>query len=750
MVGSIDIETFKTACVKYLNNKITVEYIDIPKPQPRAKRTLPARSGCPQTDDPTVHFDPCSIFNIEDLNNALDLIMTPQMEKVCDFTLALPCEYSDEYAKWFDTACALKGDSGNNFLVWMLFSSKSDKFNYNDIETYFEMWDEKILSYDQANEKFESGGYTLASICQWVKDGNPEQFAVLQNKYSVSTPVVKASPEELNSMFDQVDKQLVEVAKKENDKNNIYNSISFKKCRKGREFDFATFFNEIYPNKFIYTNDTMYYYDGVNWQQDDKKKCCYTSNFVGNQFRKVFEDYVEIRRIYKNQIPLVNIIEHEILKKEIQAYREITDNLAATSFRGNIVSDIKVVCCNPTVEFDTNGDLFCFKNKIFNLKTEEWIEKPDPKYYNTISTGYDWQEPKDEDVKTIKDLIAQIFPHEDERTLYMTILATGLVGQTLEKFIIANGCGGNGKGVIDELTEDFFGDYAYNCANYVLLNPIKDGNNPTVANMSKKRIIFYREPNDSITAQLNMGSIKELTGGNKINARLNYSNDTKTHLCGTHILEANGKPKISGKIDDAAMRRLIDIPFRSKFTKDFKDCFGDHVYDVNVSYKTAEFRNKYKCCMFKILLPYWSQFQKEKRSIEPFICQSVIDRTNDYLESSDEVKMWFDEHYEQTKCPTDIIKIADVYELFQQSSLWDNMTKKERRTTSKKTFIKDFSESVFFRKFYKEDERSKAVLERYNVSRMRNIIVGFKQIEDDIEEENRKLLNEMATKIGGF
>ncbi len=72
-------------------------------------------------------------------------------------------------------------------------------------------------------------------------------------------------------------------------------------------------------------------------------------------------------------------------------------------------------------------------------------------------------------------------------------------------------------------------------------------------------LFFYREPDTSQNQKLNVATIKELTGGKEINARLNYSNNTKCNLKATHILEWNERPKLSGKIDDAVVHRLIDI-----------------------------------------------------------------------------------------------------------------------------------------------------------------------------------------------
>ena len=107
-----------------------------------------------------------------------------------------------------------------------------------------------------------------------------------------------------------------------------------------------------------------------------------------------------------------------------------------------------------------------------------------------INTGYDYREPTKVETDKLNELFERVFPKEDERKLYLTLLATGLHGKTLEKFILANGSGRNGKGFTNELSMKMFGHYAYTCSNSILLNPIKDGANQTIANMDNKRLIF--------------------------------------------------------------------------------------------------------------------------------------------------------------------------------------------------------------------------------------------------------------------
>ena len=176
----------------------------------------------------------------------------------------------------------------------------------------------------------------------------------------------------------------------------------------------------------------------------------------------------------------------------------------------------------------------------------------------------------------------------------------------LENFVIANGGGGNGKGLLNEFVEYMLGDYAYVLPSHILLNKIQSGSNPEMANMHKKRFVIAKEPDSEL--KFNTSTLKDITGGGNINARLNYSNNTKTILNLTLILECNDKPKLKESNDaDALIRRILDIPFKNKFvdksiydelTEDEKKA----VYLKNDYFKTTEFKrkNNYKSFVEKL------------------------------------------------------------------------------------------------------------------------------------------------------
>ena len=202
--------------------------------------------------------------------------------------------------------------------------------------------------------------------------------------------------------------------------------------------------------------------------------------------------------------------------------------------RDTFMKDILISVADDDIKFDQNPYLFAFNNKIYDLKLGQFID-PKPELYVSLTTGYNWNDKDENHQKLIHEIIDTIFPQAELKELYMTILSSGLDGIPLEKFVLANGGGGNGKGLLNELTQFMLGKSAYVLPANVLVGPMKTGNCPEIANMNNKRLVFVREPNPDL--KFNCATIKELTGGGEINARLNYSSDCTTNLNRTLILK---------------------------------------------------------------------------------------------------------------------------------------------------------------------------------------------------------------------
>jgi phage/plasmid-associated DNA primase len=332
----------------------------------------------------------------------------------------------------------------------------------------------------------------------------------------------------------------------------------------------ADIFKRDHNNKFIYNGSNLYYYNNTYWKKDDKLN--EINNFIDTIFFKSM-----IKQINKyNEYCMGNLKGKE--------YKEFLDNsyviyksigkLRNVNYRKDLIKDIQHKLYNDDIKFDEIPHLFAFNNKIFDLKQNKFID-PKPEYYISMTTGYNYIEEnnKDHKIMELEAVIEQILYTESHKKLYLTLMATGLIGETLDKFICVSGSGGNGKSVLSEAIQYMMGSYCYIMPNDVLINTKMGGPSPEKANANNKRLIITREPpakdNKNNNMLLNCSVIKELTGGSEINARLCNSNDTKILMKCTLMIECNKKLLLS-ECTQAMLRRLIDIPFKSSFIENYQ------------------------------------------------------------------------------------------------------------------------------------------------------------------------------------
>ena len=378
-------------------------------------------------------------------------------------------------------------------------------------------------------------------------------------------------------------------------------------------------FKIIFGDRFFLFDNILYCYNGIYWEKDNKQNSI-MNNFIDKDYYKSLIDNI----INYEKEFMTDAIESGMEKSLIKAHTELIGkqkksllSLRSINYREGLVKDIKNKLYRDDIVFDKNPYLFCFKNKLFDLSKNKFI-KPKPEYYISMTTGYNYEdlddETKDELIEELNKIIDTIFFQNDLKQLYLTILSTGMCGIPLEKFIISNGSGGNGKGLLNELVQSTIGEYAYILPSSIILNNLKTGGNPEIFNLNNKRLVICREPDYKF--KINCATLKELVGGTEINARTLYSDKTTTNLCMTFIMECNEKPKLN-ETSDALSRRIIDIPFKSRFVdKKVYDKLNEeqkiNTAIINSYYKTKEFKEKYKTVLFLILKDYFYRYYKSK------------------------------------------------------------------------------------------------------------------------------------------
>ena len=588
-------------------------------------------------------------------------------------------KYVDNYDSWTKIVWALKNCSKLNKKIAKRFSKRSDKYSE---ECFNNIW------------KNGRSGNSIASVYHYSKKSNKIMFQKIKSKYLKIDDYL------------QTDDKL------------------------------AKLFLEDNGVCYVYKDETLYTYNKSKWHSDKRYNMlrCYISSYL-------FE-LLNIKLMGINKLISKATMDDDQPKiKSLQEQRKflngvITSVLSTSKIVKISERIIHLLSCEDFdhIEFDNNPYLFVFNNKCYDLKLLKWV-KPRREDYILSSTRYDYQISSPVDLKELSDLIEQIFPDPDIKKTYISYLATTLYGIPIEKFIIANGSGGNGKGVLNELLVSCLGEYSYTAPNDLLLNGIKSGNNPAVACMNNKRLVIYREP-DGENQKINGATIKELTGGSEINARMNYSNDTKTKLRATHILECNKKPKIDGRKDDSIERRLVDIPFKSTFTtkQELLDQDLDYVYKANIYYKSDDFKNKFKSTLFDYLIQFIKDYDKFVCD-EPYTCQEIIQRTKEYIQDSDDLYNCLNERIEKTCNKQDYISCKDLYGIYKSSEYFYNLSKKQKREQNYKWFRGELMGNNNFRTYFRNIYKPKIDGKQINVN---NVLISHKLkiVNSFIEEDN--------------
>ena len=463
----------------------------------------------------------------------------------------------------------------------------------------------------------------------------------------------------------------------------------------------SDYFKILY-DKFIFYDSKLYYFNGVYWEHDHNLVCIY--NFIDKQFYgKLLNYYCKQREILILKYSVCKDESKDELKMKLQPlenFRKQISNLRQNKYRKNLTEDICNKLYDKTIVFNSKPNLFAFNNKIFDLANNLFIE-PNPYDYISKTCGYDYDDCYDMNkVKEYDALLDTIFPNKDNKNYYLECLSTGLTGHQVENLFIATGQGGNGKGVINSQMLKTTGNYGYKLSSSVLLNEIKEGANPQIANLHQVRFGLSTEPSDKKT--MCSSTLKELTGDKKINSRLAYSNVCEVVLCLSLFLECNNLPKMD-EVNDAIERRIRTIPFVSSFKTEeeyLKTLDKTNVFIGNPKYKTDEFMEHYKQALFHILSPICKNFIDNGLVLSKVPSECKI-AAIDYLAQSDHIYEWVCEKYDKTDKVDDFVYVKDMYEMFKNSSYFDNLSKADKRKFTQKSFIENIKNNLFMKGYFK-------------------------------------------------
>lgn len=371
------------------------------------------------------------------------------------------------------------------------------------------------------------------------------------------------------------------------------------------DVEISRFIHSVLGHKYVCIdpqNHNWLYFDGVLWRPDPKNVMMRRE--IVNVVRKVVTCFMRDNK-------------KEFDADRIEVYRRVIAVLSSGKITNSLDSEFYVE--NATKLFDARHMLMGFNNGTFDFETMSFREAV-PVDYITMTTGYDFVEKQcipHEDFADIRNLLAKIFPDPELRTYVMTNLALSLIPSIrMEHFNIWSGkhaTGGNGKSTINDFMLAALGDYATNCPVTLLTQRANGAEtaSPMRAMLMNKRIVFCQEP--SSTDVLHMEIIKELTGGDTIQARRLYHEPVSFRPTFKLYLSCNKLPPISD-FDGGSIRRLRAVNFTSCFVEDPNNIpDGIETSALNVFKADTQLKEripKLKMAFFHTLLSYLQAYKE--------------------------------------------------------------------------------------------------------------------------------------------
>ncbi len=470
-------------------------------------------------------YDKCiaatqQVLQIAKSNDEYDIIMAHDMAHMLDEN------YYEPYDKWMEVGWALKTVSPLLYPCWMLFSSKSDKFNWVDNDC-FKMW----------NEHGGNGSLTLGSLRYWARECAPEKY-------------------------DKIKSECVD-----------YYLNKTVECEEPNEYDVAKLVYIMFEGKYKCTNISKkiwYEYRNGKWKEIDS----------GTTLRQALS--TRINKLYAKKIHanvhLINTADDagsekvKDLRLKNTTLSKMALKLKKTSWKQNIMRE----CCECFFDgnfinlLDKNTELLSFKNGVLDIGNKEFRESRSDDYLSlSTNTDYIEYDPNNQEHVEIRseitEFMEQLFPDPSLNTYIWEHLASVLRGDNRNQtFNIYTGCGRNGKSKLVELMGFVLGDYKGSVPLALITQKRGSigGVSPEVAQLKGLRYAVMQEPSKG--CKLNEGIMKELTGGDPIQGRALFK-DTVTFVpqftlavCTNHLFDIQSA-------DDGTWRRIRVCDFKSKF-----------------------------------------------------------------------------------------------------------------------------------------------------------------------------------------
>jgi putative DNA primase/helicase len=262
----------------------------------------------------------------------------------------------------------------------------------------------------------------------------------------------------------------------------------------------------------------------------------------------------------------------------------------------------------------------------------------------------------------IEDFMKKLFPVDDLLMYMWDHLASCLIGSNKNQtFNVYHGSGSNGKSIIADLMSVTLGEYKGTVPITLVTEKrgLIGGTSDEVLKLKGVRYAVMQEPSKDV--KLNEGIMKELTGGDPIQARGLYSESEIFEPQFNLVVCTNNLFDIESN-DDGTWRRIRKVDFMSKFIDE-----GEEHTDETQYIYTKDKSLKDKLPLFAPI--FASMLVKRAFETDGIVADSktVMESSSKYRKCQDNISKFVSEFVEKTGVSTDRIK---KNELTQQFKFW--------------------------------------------------------------------------------
>jgi P4 family phage/plasmid primase-like protien len=512
---------------------------------------------------------------------------------------------SDDHNQWMEVGWCLRNLDINLLGKWIEFSKKSDKFEDG-----------------VCNDKWQTmnviiGGLGLGSLHKWAKEDNE-----LAYKDIIRTSLINLIRDSTNGTTTDISKVVYEMYKHRFKCGSIKMKTWYEFDGRWKELDGGVSLRKCISGEVVneyLTLESDYTLKAVKCEENDPHKLHYTHNS-----KKLLDVSIKIRD---------------------------------TNFKDKLMKECGEIFWEDkfTEKLDCNINLIGFENGVYDLEKLEFREGR-PEDLISLTAGIDYIDVSEAPyVEEVMDFMNQILPIKRVRDYVLKLLSSFLNGKIgEEKFHIWTGTGGNGKSKLIELFEHSFGDYCCKLPITLLTQKRAASNSatPELARTKGKRFACLQEPDEN--EHINVGIMKEMSGGDKIQGRALYKEPIEFKPQFKMILTCNRLPKVPAD-DGGTWRRLRVVDFSSEFVENpDPEKPNQFPIDYELSSKLEMWRESFMA----ILISYYKDYMINGCQDPP----EVIERTKQYRQYNDMYSEFINDHIEED--PKGSIKLEDLHSCF--------------------------------------------------------------------------------------